>query len=61
MVINGERCGRKNQEFAINIHTAIYKIVNNDLLYTIGNSTQYSIISYMGKEFEKEGYMDMNN
>ena len=26
-----------------------------DLLYSTGNSTQYSVIAYMGKESEKEG------
>ena len=25
-----------------------------DLLYSTGNSTQYSVITYMGKESEKE-------
>ena len=27
-----------------NIHTAIYKITNKDLLYNIGNYTQYLVI-----------------
>ena len=36
------------------MHTAIYKIINNDLLCRTGHSTQYSIIIYMGKESEKE-------
>ena len=27
---------------------------NRVLLYSIGNSTQYSVIIYMGKEYEKE-------
>ena len=31
------------------IHTAIYKIIDNNLLYSTGNSTQYSVITYMGK------------
>ena len=30
------------------------KIVNKDLLYNTGNSTQYSVITYRGKESEKE-------
>ena len=40
----------------INIHTLLYikQITNNDLLYSTGNSTQYSVITYMGKEPEKE-------
>ena len=27
---------------------------NKELLYSTGNSTQYSVITYMGKEFERE-------
>ena len=30
------------------------KIVNKDLLYSTGNFTQYSVITYMGKESEEE-------
>ena len=33
---------------------SIYKIINKDLLYSTGNSTQYSVKTYMGKESEKE-------
>ena len=29
-------------------------IINKDLLYSTGNSAQYSVISYMGKQSEKE-------
>ena len=29
-------------------------MINKDLLYSTGNSTQYSVITYMGKESEKE-------
>ena len=29
-------------------------MVNGDLLYGTGNSTQYSVLPYMGKESEKE-------
>ena len=37
------------------IHTTIYKRDNQqDLLYSTGNSTQHSVITYMGKESEKE-------
>ena len=32
----------------------IHKIINKDLLYTTGNPTQYSAITYMQKEPEKE-------
>ena len=31
------------------IRTALHKIINEDLLYSTGNSTQYSVITYMGK------------
>ena len=30
------------------------KIDNKDLLYSTGKSAQYSVITYMGKESEKE-------
>ena len=38
------------------IHTIIYKIIIKDLLYRAytQGTTQYSIITYMGKESEKE-------
>ena len=36
------------------IHSTIYKIINKDLLYSTGDFTQYSVIIYKGKEFEKE-------
>ena len=29
-------------------------VINKDLLYSTGNSTQYSVITLMGKESEKE-------
>ena len=32
----------------------IKQITTVDLLYSTGNSTQYSVITYMGKESEKE-------
>ena len=35
------------------MHTTIYKIDNKDLLYSTGNSTQYAVITYMGKESKK--------
>ena len=45
-----------NYEVLINIYTLLYikQIINKDLLYSIENSTQYSVITYMGKESEKE-------
>ena len=54
----GEDMWRKgiNQEFGINIYTLlnIKQIINEDLLYCTGNSTQYSAITYIGKESENE-------
>lgn len=29
-------------------------MTNKDLLYSSGKSTQYSVVTYMGKESEKE-------
>ena len=50
--------GEINQEFGMNIHTLLYiyikQITNEDLLYSTGNSTQYSMITYIRKETEKE-------
>ena len=59
--------GEINQEFGMNIHTLLYiyiyiyftyiyikQITNKDLLYSTGNSTQYSMITYIRKETEKE-------
>ena len=34
---------------------------NKDLLYSIGNSAQYSAVVYMGKESKKSVYMYMHN
>ena len=47
---------RINQEFAINIFTLLYVklITNKDLLYNAGNYTQCFVITYKGKESEKE-------
>ena len=43
------------REFGTDMYTLLYiKYINNkDLLYSTGNSTQYSVITYMGKESEK--------
>ena len=48
--------GGINQEYGINRYTPIYikQITNKDLLYSTGNSTQYSVMAYMGKESKKE-------
>ena len=39
-------------------------MINKDLLYSMGNSMQYSVITYMGKESEKEWiyiYIQLNH
>ena len=38
------------------IYTLLYikEITNKDLLYRMGNSSQYPIMTYMGQEFLKE-------
>ena len=48
--------GRDKSGAGINIHTLLYirEIINKDLLYSTGNVTQYSVITYMRKESEKE-------
>ena len=45
-----------NQEVAVDIYTLLYikQRGNKDLLYSIGKSTQYCVITYLGKESEKE-------
>ena len=51
-VSRGETLGRElNEEVGINTHTLLYIkwISNKDLLYSTGKSTQYSIITYVGK------------
>ena len=52
----GESGGGMNQEFGINTYTLLYlkQIINKDLLHNTGNSTQYSVRTYKGKESEKE-------
>ena len=43
--------------FGMGICTLLYVgwMVNGNLLYSTRNSTQYSVMTYMGKESEKEG------
>ena len=45
-----------NWKFGIDIYTLLYikQITNKDLLYSTGNSTQDSVMAYMGKEPKKE-------
>ena len=42
-------------EFGTDMYTLLYLkcITNRDLLYSPGNSPQYSVTTYMGKESEK--------
>ena len=57
MVTKGERCGGGiNYEFGINIYRLLYikEITNKNLLCSTGNSTQYSVIAYMTKEYKKK-------
>ena len=50
---------RINEEVEINRYTLLYiKEINKDLLYSTGNSAQYSMTTYMGK---KNGYMYICN
>ena len=48
-----------NQDVGINTYTLLYikQMTNKDLLYNTGNYTQYSVITYMGKNLKKNGYM----
>ena len=48
--------GGINWEIGIDVYTLLHikQITNKDLLYSTGNSTQYSVMAYMGKESKKE-------
>ena len=48
----GERGSGMNWEIGIDIYTpiCIKQITNKNLLYSTGNSTQYSVMTYMEKE-----------
>ena len=52
----GKGKGGINREIEIDRYTPLYvkQITNKDLLYSTGNSSQYSAMTYMGKESEKE-------
>ena len=57
MVTKEERLRRGIKwDLGINIYTLLYvkQIINKDVLDSTGNSTQYSLITYMAKESEKE-------
>ena len=51
-----EKGGRINWEIGIDIYTLLYikQITSKDLLYSTGNSSQHSVMTYMGKESKKE-------
>ena len=50
-------------ETGIDIYTLLYTkwITNKDSLYSTENSTQYSVMTYMGKKSKKGRYMYMYN
>ena len=54
------RCRKQTYGFqgvrGIDIYMLLYikEITNKDLLYSTGNSTQYSVMNYMEKESKKE-------
>ena len=57
MVTKGDRWeGEMDWEFWIVMCTLLYMewMANGDLLYSTENSAQYSVITHMGKESEKE-------
>ena len=57
MVTRGEGGGQGIvKEFGIDINTLLYAkwVTNKNLLYSIGSSTWYSVMTYMGKESKKE-------
>ena len=60
-VTRGKDGGGINWEIENAIYTWLYTeyVTNKDLLYSAGNSTQYSVMALMGKESEeqKSGYM----
>ena len=51
-----ERRGGLNWVIGTDIYTLPYikQIINKDLLYSTGKSTQYSVMTYMGKESKRE-------
>ena len=52
----GKKGGGINWEIGTDIYTLLYikQITNKDVLCSTGNSTQYSVMTYMGKESKKE-------
>ena len=58
----GKDGGRDKLGIGINTYILSYlkQITSEALLYSTGNSAQYTVITKTGKEFEK-GYMYMHN
>ena len=56
MVTRGKEGGGINWEVGIDLYTLLYIrwINNKPLLYNTENSTQYSVMAYMGKESENK-------
>ena len=56
MVTRGWWVGEINWEIGMDIYTLLYikQVTNKDLLYSIGNPTQYFVMTYTGKESKKE-------
>ena len=56
MVTKGGRRGGLNWEAGTDIYTLLYikQITNKNLLYNTENSTQYSVMTYMGIESKKK-------
>ena len=49
----GEERGEVNEETGIDTYTLYVKqMINKDLLYGTGNSTQYFVMTYVGKEYK---------
>ena len=64
MVNQGKEKGEINWEIGIDMCTLLYikEITNKDTLYSIENSTQYSIVAYFGKKnLKNRGYVYMYN
>ena len=64
-MVNKEEMGTEggiNQEFEMNTYTLPYtkQINNKDLLYSTGKYTQCFVITYMGKESEKNIQRDIS-
>ena len=60
----GKGRGGINWKTGIDTYTLLHikQMTNKDLLYSTGNSTQYSVMACMGKESKKKsGYMCMYN